>query len=173
MRRVLSIFSSIIILASCAGSSFNPASVADADKTQVTRVEPLSWWVGMKTPLQLLVQGENISEYNVSVEGGKGVSVIGVHKADSPNYLFVDVKIESNAKPGTYYIVFSKDGQSFKYPYEIAAREEGSAERTSFTTADMVYLIMPDRFANGDTSNDSTDDTADKYARHELFQTTR
>ena len=169
MNRILSIFSSIIILASCAGSSFNPASVADADKAQVTRVEPLSWWVGMKTPLQLLVQGENISEYNVSVEGGKGVSVTGVHKADSPNYLFVDVKIASNAKPGTYYIVFSKDGQSFKYPYEIAAREEGSAERTSFTTADMVYLIMPDRFANGDTSNDSTDDTVDKYARHELF----
>ena len=123
----------------------------------------------MKMPLQLLVQGENISEYNVAIEGGAGVSVEKVTKADSPNYLFVDVKIASNANPGTYYIVFSKDGQSFKYPYEIAARAEGSAERKSFTTADMIYLIMPDRFANGDTSNDSTEDTDDKYARHELF----
>ena len=168
MNKVL-IAITAILLASCAGASFDPSTVADADKAQVTRVEPLSWWTGMKTPLQLLVQGANISEYNVSVEGGKGVSVAGIHKADSPNFLFVDVKIAANAQPGTYYIVFSKDGDSFKYPYEIAAREEGSAERTSFTTADMIYLIMPDRFANGDTSNDSTDDTTDKYARHELF----
>ena len=123
----------------------------------------------MKTPLQLLVQGENISEYEVAIEGGNGIAVEKINKADSPNYIFVDVKIASNAQPGTYYIVFSKDGQSFKYPYEIAAREEGSAERKSFTTADMIYLIMPDRFANGDTSNDSTEDMADKYARHELF----
>ena len=167
MNRILTVLS-ILLLASCA-SSFDPSTVSDADNSQVTRVEPLSWWTGMKTPLQLLVQGDNISEYNVSIEGGKGVRVAGIHKADSPNYLFVNVKIADNATPGTYYIVFTKDGQSFKYPYEIAARAEGSAERESFTTADMIYLIMPDRFANGDTSNDSTDDTADKYARHELF----
>ena len=158
-----------VALAACSGPAFDPATVADATAEQVTRVEPLSWWTGMKMPLQLLVQGENISEYNVAVEGGKGVSVAKINKADSPNYVFVDVKIAADAQPGTYYIVFSKDGQSFKYPYEIAARETGSAERPSFTTADMIYLIMPDRFANGDTTNDSTDDTDDKYARNELF----
>ena len=138
-----------VAMAACSGTAFDPASVADATEQQVTRVEPLSWWVGMKTDLQLLVQGENISEYDVAVEGGKGVVVEKISKAESPNYLFVDVKIAPNAKPGTYYIVFSKDGESFKYPYEIAARVEGSAERKGFTTADMVYLIMPDRFANG------------------------
>ena len=158
-----------VVLAACSGPAFDPATVADATAEQVTRVEPLSWWTGMKMPLQLLVQGENVSEYDVAIEGGKGVSVVKVNKADSPNYVFVDVKIAANAQPGTYYIVFSKDGQSFKYPYEIAAREAGSAERPSFTTADMIYLIMPDRFANGDTTNDSTDDTDDKYARNELF----
>ena len=158
-----------VALAACSGPAFDPATVADASAEQVTRVEPLSWWTGMKMPLQLLVQGENISEYDVTIEGGKGVSVVKINKADSPTYVFVDVKIAANAQPGTYYIVFSKDGQSFKYPYEIAAREAGSAERTSFTTADMIYLIMPDRFANGDTTNDSTDDTDDKYARNELF----
>ena len=158
-----------VALAACSGPAFDPATVADATAEQVTRVEPLSWWTSMKMPLQLLVQGENVSEYNVAIEGGKGVSVEKINKADSPNYVFVDVKIAANAQPGTYYIVFSKDGQSFKYPYEIAAREEGSAERLSFTTADMIYLIMPDRFANGDTTNDSTDDTDDKYARNELF----
>ena len=169
MRHILLSLITIAALAACAGQTFDPATVSDATTQQVTRVEPLSWWTGMKTPLQLLVQGENISEYNVAIEGGNGVSVTKVNKADNPNFVFVDVKVAANAQPGTYYIVFSKEGESFKYPYEIAARTEGSAERKSFTTADMIYLIMPDRFANGDTSNDSTDDTADKYARYELF----
>ncbi len=169
MKRIL-LAIAVLALAACSGkSTFDPATVADATAEQVTRVEPLSWWTGMKMPLQLMVQGENISAYDVTVEGGAGVSVEKINKADSPNYLFVDMKIAGNAQPGTYYIVFSKDGQSFKYPYEIAARKAGSADRKSFTTADMIYLIMPDRFANGDTSNDSTDDTDDKYARHELF----
>ena len=105
-----------VALAACSGPAFDPASVADATPEQVTRVEPLSWWTGMKMPLQLLVQGENISEYEVAIEGGNGVAVEKINKADSPNYIFVDVKIASNAQPGTYYIVFSKDGQSFKYP---------------------------------------------------------
>ena len=150
IKKAISIIATAALLAACSGPAFNPAEVADATCQQVTRVEPLSWWVGMKTDLQLLVQGSGISDYNVTIEGGKGVSVEKVNKAESPNYLFVDVNVAANAQPGTYYIVFSKDGESFKYPYEIAAREAGSAERKSFTTADMIYLIMPDRFANGD-----------------------
>ena len=165
MKKII-IATAVIVLAACSGKpAFDPASVADATAEQVTRVEPLSWWVGMKTDLQLLVQGAGISEYDVAIEGGKGVSVEKINKAESPNYLFVDVNVAADAQPGTYYIVFSKDGQSFKYPYEIAAREAGSAERQSFTTADMVYLIMPDRFANGDASNDSTEDTAEDANR--------
>ncbi len=165
MKRIL-LAIAVVAVAACSGKpAFDPGSVADATSEQVTRVEPLSWWVGMKTDLQLLVQGAGISDYDVTIEGGAGVSVEKVIKAESPNYLFVDVNIAPDAEPGTYYIVFSKDGQSFKYPYEIAAREEGSAERKSFTTADMVYLIMPDRFANGDPSNDSTEDTAEKANR--------
>ena len=156
-------------LVSCGGqAAFDPDTVADAG-SRVDRVEPLSWWTGMKTPLQLLVRGENISSCDVRIEGGKGVSVSAVHKADSPNYLFVDVEISQNAAPGTYWIVFDNGSEIFKYPYEIAARCEGSAERKSFTTGDMIYLIMPDRFANGDPTNDATEDTAEKPARDEFF----
>lgn len=165
MKRII-IAIAVLVLAACSGKpAFDPAAVSDATAEQVTRVEPLSWWVGMKTDLQLLVQGDGISEYDVAIEGGKGVSVEKINKAESPNYLFVDVNVAPTAQPGTYYIVFSKEGQSFKYPYEIAAREAGSAERKSFTTADMIYLIMPDRFANGDASNDSTEDTAENANR--------
>ena len=169
MKKVFIAIAALILAACSAKPAFDPASVADATSQQVTRVEPLSWWTGMKMPLQLLVQGENISEYNVAVEGGTGVSVEKVNKADSPNYLFVDVKIAADARPGTYYIVFSKEGESFKYPYEIAERREGSAERASFTTADMIYLIMPDRFANGDPSNDSVEGMPDKADRSKAF----
>ena len=68
---------------------------------EVTRVEPLSWWTGMKTDLQLLVNGEGIGAYSVAIEGGKGVKIKAVHQADSPNYLFVDVDVTAKAKPGT------------------------------------------------------------------------
>ena len=168
MKKLISIITIICLLSSVATAAekpFNPKKVKNATKEQVTRVEPLSWWVGMKTDLQLLIQGQNISAAEVSIEGGSGVSVAAVHKAESPNYVFVDVAIADDATPGTYYIVFKNGKKTFKYPYEIAAREEGSAERKSFTTADMVYLIMPDRFANGDASNDSTENTAEDADR--------
>ena len=132
---------------------------------EVTRVEPLSWWTGMKTDLQLLVNGEGIGAYSVAIEGGKGVKVKAIHQADSPNYLFVDVDVTAKAKPGTYTLVFKKGNEEIRRPYVIAAREKGSADRKSFTTADLIYLIVPDRFANGDPSNDSTPDTAEKARR--------
>ena len=99
MKRIFAAIASLAALAACTGPAFNPETVADATAEQVTRVEPLSWWTGMKMPLQILVQGENISEYSVAIEGGKGVSVEKVNKADSPNYLFVDVKVAANAQP--------------------------------------------------------------------------
>lgn len=132
---------------------------------EVTRVEPLSWWTGMKTDLQLLVNGEGIGAYSVAIEGGKGVKIKAVHQADSPNYLFVDVDVTAKAKPGTYTLVFKKGNEEIRRRYVIAAREKGSADRKSFTTADLIYLIVPDRFANGDPSNDSTPDTAEKARR--------
>ena len=147
---------------------FDPRSVGDAG-ARVARVEPLSWWVGMRTPLQLLVNGERIAECAVRVEGPQGVRVAGVHKADSPNYLFVDIEVDAKAVPGTRYLVFSRGGESFKVAYEFAARRDGSADRRSFTTADMIYLLMPDRFANGDPSIDSTPDTAEQADRSAFF----
>ncbi|MCD8312819.1 MAG: glycoside hydrolase family 13 protein [Bacteroidales bacterium] len=171
------VLASLFAMSSCGGGAFDPDAVPDNDG-QVLRVEPLSWWTGMKTELQLMIYGPKISDYAVSFEGGTdadggsisgGVSVREVHTADSPDYLFVDVAVASSAKPGTYWLVFEKDSTCFKYPYEIAAREAGSAERKSFTTADLIYLIMPDRFADGDPSIDSTPDTEEDADRSEPF----
>ncbi|MCH5231039.1 MAG: glycoside hydrolase family 13 protein [Muribaculaceae bacterium] len=134
----------------------------------IQHVNPPSWWTGMKLPLQIMVNGRDISSYSVSIKDSDGVKVSGVHKAESPNYLFIDIDIPKNAKPGIYNLVFSKDGKSFEYPYEIAGRREDSSNRESFSSADLIYLIMPDRFSNGNPENDSTDDTSEKANRNSL-----
>ena len=82
---------------------------------------------------------------------GKGLSVKAVHKADSPNFLFIDMAVKT---AGEYNLVFTRGDDSFKYPYIIREREKGSRERESFTTADMIYLIMPDRFSSAFMDND-------------------
>ena len=168
MKKLFIFFAVLGAVACSNNSTFNAESVADA-QSQITRVEPLSWWTGMKTPLQLLINGENISQYNVALEGGRGVEITAIHKADSPNYLFVDVAVAENAAAGTYYLVFTNGDEQFKYPYTIAERRKGSAERESFTTADAIYLLMPDRFGNGDPENDSTPCTTEKADRKAFF----
>lgn len=167
MKRFAIIFCATVLAAACTSPRIDLASVADADD-RIDRVEPLSWWVGMETPLQLMVYGKGISECDVAVAGGDA-KITGVHKADSPDYLFVDVAVSPRAEAGTYYLVFSRDGERFKYAYEIAGRREGSRDRGSFTTADMIYLLMPDRFANGDESNDTCAETKEPCARNEFF----
>ncbi len=159
MRRVVTMVLAVLAV-TVAASAARPTGV------KIHHVEPLSWWVGMTTPLQLMINGDNITDCEVTIEPqGAGVEVAAVHKAESPNYLFVDVSVADDATAGEYNICLRNGRRTVRYPYTIATRAEGSRERESFTTADFVYLIMPDRFANGDTSNDSTDDTAEKCNR--------
>lgn len=167
MKRLPILICAAVLAAACTSPRIDLASIADADD-RIDRVEPLSWWVGMTTPLQIMVYGKNISECDVIAPGSE-VEIRGVHKADSPDYLFVDVEIAPRTKAGTYYLVFSRGEERFKYAYEIAERREGSRERGSFTTADMIYLLMPDRFANGDESNDTCAATKEPCCRSEYF----
>ena len=157
MRKQYVLFAALLIMAACSGR-VDSSSVPEAGPAEITRVEPLSWWTGMKTGLQLMVQGPGISACDVAV-AGTGLKVKAVHKADNPDFLFVDVEVSPKAKPGTYDIVFTKEGESFKYPYLIRERESGSAARESFSTADMIYLIMPDRFAQGEAPEGAYDDS--------------
>ena len=86
MKKYLMTAVSILALCAC-GQEKKVPEVAEATPEQVTRVEPPCWWAGMKTDLQLLVQGPAISDYDVRIFGD--AEVAGVHKAESPNYLFV------------------------------------------------------------------------------------
>ncbi|MCX6284379.1 MAG: glycoside hydrolase family 13 protein, partial [Bacteroidetes bacterium] len=108
--------------------------------------------------LQLLVYGKDIGNKAVSIAGGKqsDILITAVHKVQSPDYLFIDLKIAASARPGTFTVNFSEGKKLFtSFRYELKERKAGSAQRKGFDNSDVIYLIMPDRFANGDTSNDN------------------
>lgn len=137
-------------------------------------IEPMNWWVGMKNPnLQLVIMGDNIKGGQIKTTR-LGLKVIKIHNADSPNYLFVDVLIDKAAKSGDYPLQIFKEGKLLTtINYSLQARVSGSKDRESFSSKDVIYLITPDRFANGDKSNDTypnmkeTDlDRSKLYARH-------
>ena len=122
---------------------------------QIYHVEPLNWWVGMKNPnLQLLINGTDIGETEPSINYA-GVSIKKVNKADSKNYLFLDLVIAKTAKPGTFPINFKKQGKVVaSHSYSLLGKQSDPLKIKGFNSADAIYLIVPDRFANGDSSND-------------------
>ena len=116
--------------------------------------EPAFWWSGMKNPeLQLMVYGENIASFRPSVSY-PGVKLKSSVALESPNYLLVYLDVE-NAQPGSFDITFTKDKKQIKMPYELKARKKDACKIKGFDSSDVLYLIMPDRFANGDPSNDN------------------
>lgn len=119
------------------------------------RVEPAFWWVGMKNPeLQLIVHGQDIASRQVSLNY-PGVKLAAVHKVENPNYLFLDLQIAPDAAPGTFPIQFTRKGEKTQtFRYALKSRDTSSSRIQGVTNKDLVYLIMPDRFANGDKKND-------------------
>ncbi|MDX1941741.1 MAG: glycoside hydrolase family 13 protein [Saprospiraceae bacterium] len=137
-----------------------------ATNSTIERVEPAFWWVGMKNPrLQLLIYGKDITMLQ-PVINYKGVRIEQVIKVESPNYLFINLLLTDNHNPTNFDIDFQKDGKSVqKYNYRLFAREPGSAERKGFNTSDVMYLITPDRFVNGNPSNDNVSGMKEKANR--------
>ncbi|WP_299757383.1 glycoside hydrolase family 13 protein [uncultured Pontibacter sp.] len=132
---------------------------------QNLRVEPAFWWAGMKDPnLQLMLHGNNISSLQPEVSFA-GAEVKDVIKVKSPNYLFINLNL-ANAKPGKFTIQLKKGNKTVhRYTYELKQREANSANREGFNSSDVMYLITPDRFANGNPKNDSVKGMEDKLNR--------
>ncbi|HLN73684.1 MAG: glycoside hydrolase family 13 protein [Methylococcaceae bacterium] len=139
----------------------------------VDRVEPVNWWVGMKNPsLQLMVHGPGIAGSEINIDY-PGVRVTSVSRQDSPNYVFIDLTIAPETKPGSFAIRFKKSAkETASYTFELKEREKGSALRRGFDASDVIYLITPDRFANGNPANDAVSgmkelpNRSDKNGRH-------
>ncbi|MEJ5996045.1 glycoside hydrolase family 13 protein [Pedobacter sp. Du54] len=121
---------------------------------KLERIEPMFWFTGMKQPkLQLLVHGEKIASTVVRLVY-PGVKLVKVNKVENPNYLFLDLEISAGTKAGKFPIEFIKDGKKLTYTYELKQKDKNPNLHQGVTNKDLIYLIMPDRFSNGDNSND-------------------
>ena len=137
------------------------------------RVEPPHWWTGFENDsLQLLVHADNIKEAEVEMDY-PGVELLKVNKADSPNYLFLDLKIDEAAKLGKFNIKLKTDSNSYAFTYHLKDRNKEGQDYIGFNSSDVIYLITPDRFANANPENDIVEgmledkiDRTDDYARH-------
>ena len=120
---------------------------------KVDRIEPTNWYVGMKDPsVQLMVYGEGIRDAEVAIDYA-GVTIDSLVRLDSPNYLLIYLNTR-DAQPGTMEMTFKQGRSKKKVKYELLAREKSGEQRKGFTNADVLYMLMPDRFASGSAAND-------------------
>ena len=120
---------------------------------KIDRIEPTDWYVGMKdASLQLMVYGEGIKTADVTTDY-PGAHIDSLVRLDSPNYLLVYMNLK-DAQPGTMTLLFQQGKQKKKVNYTLKAREKKGYEREGFSNADVLYMLMPDRFASGRTDND-------------------
>lgn len=139
---------------------------------EIKKVAPSFWWAGMKNPeLQILLYGEDLALSDVSVSG-EGIYLKETVRQDNPNYLLLYLDL-SEAKAQTFQILLKYGKKKLQIPYELKSRVRRGEDVKGFTSEDVLYLIMPDRFANGNPENDVVDgmrekkiDRADSFARH-------
>ena len=132
----------------------------------ISRIEPGNWWVGMKlNKITLLVYGKEIQNLEPSIKY-EGVKILKTETVENPNYLFVTIEINPQTAVGNAKIDFKKGNTTvITKDFPLLAREKNSAYRKSFSSKDAIYLIVPDRFANGDTTNDNTPNSLEKLNR--------
>jgi hypothetical protein len=144
-------------------------SISLSAAPKIDRIEPPFWWTGMKNrELQIMVHGPQIANSTLQFEYF-GVRLKEIVRTENPNYLFVYLDITPEASAGTIKLNFTEGKKTVSRDFELRRREH-SIGAQGFTTDDALYLIMPDRFANGNPANDVWDDEsinrADPFARH-------
>lgn len=137
------------------------------------RLDPPFWWAGMQEQdLQLLVYGQDMARYQAQIDY-PGVTLLSREQVANPNYLFLNLRMGPGVKPGLLPILFQRGQEAFTVQYELKAREGFDNRIQGVTSEDFIYLLMPDRFANGDPNNDNIANTQQpvasrttQYGRH-------
>ncbi|UJF20953.1 glycoside hydrolase family 13 protein [Shewanella sp. OMA3-2] len=166
------IFSATVLFSAATFADIKSAKVESA-KVNSVAVEPEFWWSGMhNSQLQLLVYGKNISQFDVKLINATDINLVSVDAAQSDNHLFINLDL-ANAQPQTLTIgLYDNNTLVQRIDYAILAREKESRNRQGFSNKDVIYLITPDRFVNGNPDNDNHLDMleqanrADKDGRH-------
>ena len=131
---------------------------------QIDRVEPPFWYAGMNlSSVQIMFYGKNIAQYDVAVSNN--VVIENIKKTENPNYIFVTIDTKNIAASELTFSFKNKNKIAFTKNYSIKTRRENSALRKSYDSSDMIYLIMSDRFANGNPNNDSDKSLTEKANR--------
>lgn len=139
--------------------------IPDSNAQDVKVIDPPFWWANMPVnELQIQLYGEELGHYRATVNY-EGVKISKQLAVDSPNYLFLYLDISEKALPGEMEIILKRGKKSIKVPYKLLQREDGEGRYQGFDSRDVIYLMMPDRFANGNPENDSIEgmlETADR-----------
>lgn len=167
LASLVSLALSLLAMTHTSAAAATAASVSPATAIALDRVEPPDWWIGMRSPdLQLMLHGPGIGALQVELAPMPGVTLVGTRRGDSPNYLFVDLRIAESAHPGALTLRLQRDGKTvLEHRYPLRARAPGSAQRASFGPKDAIYLVVPDRFSNGDPGNDEVPGMAEGLRR--------
>ncbi|NJM80209.1 MAG: glycoside hydrolase family 13 protein [Flavobacterium sp.] len=132
--------------------------------SQIKRVEPPFWWNNMThSDVQIMFYGKNIAQNEVSVSNN--IIIKNIKKTENPNYVFVTIDTK-NIEAQDFKFIFKNKNKSFTHNYSIKKRKENSKFRKSFDASDLIYLVMPDRFSNGNPDNDNTSETFEKSDRN-------
>jgi glycosidase len=140
-----------------------------AQHFSISRVEPPNWWTGMKyDTVEVMLYGKNLKDAEI-YPAHSGAKVIGIHNAESPNYLFIDLEIDNSLKSDfNFEIGLSKDGQDTVITFPIYRRQERIKAFQGFNQNDIIYLIMADRFVNGNPTNDNIGDSLEQFTSNDL-----
>ena len=139
------------------------ALICGTANAEIQRIEPPNWWAGLQdSSLQLLVYGKGVGDLDATIDA-PGVTLRSTQRTDNRNYLFLHLDVGA-ADPGEFRIRFDGNGTAHDVGYRL--QERGDPARTrGFTSADAIYLITPDRFGNGDPSNDEIEGLGDVLDR--------
>ena len=149
MRRIIIITALVAISLTTMAAKKKVNNTQRSGQSSAIRIEPTDWYVGMKNPtVQLMIYGRGIRDAVKVTTDYPGVVIDSLVRLDSPNYLLVYMNLK-DAKPGTMTLKIDKK----KVDYRLKAREKSGAERRGFTNADVLYMLMPDRFAQGVNHN--------------------
>jgi len=130
-------------------------TISFAQNLSVEKVEPSNWWVEMKlNKIQLMIYGSNLKNFSASFDERK-IKVLKTHQLENSNYAFIDIEIPNNLPAKVYKLKLNSSNQTVTIDFPIYKREKTKNKFQGFNQTDAIYLIMPDRFVNGDVSNDS------------------
>lgn len=158
MIKKTAIFSFIAIL-------FIVCGIAGSNAQIISKTEPPNWWVGMENQeLQIMLYGDNISNYDISLSNAELLK--SIKKTGNPNYIFLNLEIPRSTDAQTVNIQLEKNGKLVEsFPYELKERIKNRIQHQGFNNSDVIYLLMPDRFANGDLTNDNIEHLLEKANR--------